>query len=507
MIPTFINDLHVRTKLTLLITMVAAVAITLLCAGVILYDLSTFRQELTSQQRNLLTIVNSNISAAIVFDDKDAIDENLKLYEHQPDVMAVAIFDVEKNAVARYLRTNLSKLPETPETLTQAPSEVSLDGAIYMQEPVIFDGDVIGYSWVLVSLGALEEKVWLYITLGLSAVTVTLVVAFLIARRFARAFSEPIEDLVETAKEVSRSGDYSVRVQPSSNDEVGHLTLYFNDMLEEIERRDKGLLRQKVSLEQLVERKTQEIRAALEKSEAASQAKSEFLANMSHELRTPLNAVLGFSEVMAQELFGPHSSNKYQDYATLIHESGAHLLDIINDLLDLAKVEAGKTELAIAPTDIAHIMNEVIEMMGVWAERKNHDLRLKVHDALPIVHCDRRMIKQVLVNLISNAIKFTPEGGQIVAALELAEPEGIKGHISITITDNGSGMTSEELRVAMQPFGQAQSIFSRSHEGTGLGLPLVEQFLGLHKAKMHISSEPGKGTEVRVLLPVSSNSF
>lgn len=495
----FLADLQIRNKLTILFTGAAAVAVALLCVGVISYDSATFRQDLTTQQRNLLKIMGSNVSAAVVFNDESVIRENLALYEYQPDVIAARALGADRQQLAVYMNTSFSgagwSMPVSGswETLT-------LEDGFVLQEEVRFDGEVIGYVQAIVSLDALNERVWLYIRLGFLTVFATLLVAFVIARRFARQFSEPLEDLVDTAKKVSRSGDYSVRVQPSSNDEIGHMTRYFNDMLEEIERRDKGLLRQKYSLEQLVERKTQEIRAALEKSEAASQAKSEFLANMSHELRTPLNAVLGFSEVMVQEVFGKHSNTKYRDYAGLIHESGAHLLDIINDLLDLAKVEAGKTELVIEATDMVQVMNEVTEMMAVWAQRKHQDLHFELRDELPPVFCDRRMIKQVLVNLLSNAVKFTPDSGRISVALEKPSPE----FVQIIVADNGRGMTAEEIKLAMQPFGQAQSIFSRSHEGTGLGLPLVEQFLSLHKAKMHIQSTPGEGTEIRVMLPVGT---
>ena len=499
-ISAFFDTLHFRTKLTVLITAVSAVAIGMLCIGIILFDISSFRQDLSAQQRSLLKIVNSNIAAAIVFEDSVAIKENLDFYRYQPDIIAVSVTNASKTEVAAFTSSSHSHIPAMPAVLNTVAGDQTFEGGLYLQEPVTFDGEIIGYSRALVSLDALNAKVWFYVRLGLIAVTLTLIVAFAIARRFARVFSAPIEHLVETAKEISKSSDYSMRAQPSSNDEVGDLTRYFNEMLGEIDLRDKGLLEQKHSLEQLVERKTHEIRVALEESEASSQAKSEFLANMSHELRTPLNAVLGFSEVMKMEIFGTHSNAKYKDYAALIHESGTHLLDIINDLLDLAKVEAGKTELMIEASDITRITNEVMEMMGVWAQRKNQDLSFEVHDEIPAVHCDRRMIKQVLVNLISNAIKFTPEGGTVKVTLEKPPTDFVR----IIIADTGIGMTTEEIEVAMQPFGQAQSILSRSHEGTGLGLPLVEQFLDMHKAKMRIQSMPGKGTEISVMLPVQT---
>ena len=502
MIISYLNELHIRTKLTLLITTVSAIAIALLCLGVIFYDLSTLREELSSQQRSLLQIVNRNISAAIVFGDVNAINENLALYQYQPDVMAVSVIDANNGSIASYVRENQPLVDGILPAAIDWDNQTPVNNAFFIQEEIYFDSGLIGYSRVLVSLEVLEDKVWFYVNLGALAMSIILIIAFVIARRFARLFSEPLEELVETAKEVSKSGDYSARALPHSSDEVGLLTRYFNEMLEEIERRDKGHVRQQYSLEQLVESKTHEIRSALEKSEAASQAKSEFLANMSHELRTPLNAILGFSEIMFEELFGAHTSNKYKEYSCLIHESGAHLLDIINDLLDLTKVAAGKTELRIESTNITEIANEVIEMMSVRAQRKHQQLSLSVNDEIPAVNCDRRIIKQILVNLISNAVKFTHENGKIQLVLDAPD----KGFVRIRVCDTGLGMTEEEIRVAMQPFGQAQSILSRSHEGTGLGLPLVQQFLELHKANLHIQSTPGKGTDVGVKLPIGETS-
>jgi signal transduction histidine kinase len=496
MIKALKAPIHFRTKLTILFMVVSAIAIAILCTGVVVYEISTYRGELVERHQNLLRTVNSNVAAALVFDDQRVITENLNIYRYQGDLLAVAVFDNKDNVLGSYSApgpVGVSALSGLVDV-----GGMRLDGAIFLQENIGLQGDVIGYSRAIVSLSGIDEKISLYIRLGMLAVAVTLIASFAAARIFASALSKPVEDLVDTAKLVSHSGDYSQRVQPRTSDEIGELAKYFNEMLGEIERRDKGLHRQKFSLERLVESKTREIQAALDISEAASQAKSEFLANMSHELRTPLNAILGFSEVMILEAFGPHANEKYKDYSQSINESGAHLLDIINDLLDLAKVEAGQTELRLEEIDVTTIATEVIEMMAVWAQRKEQKLSLRISDELPHVECDRRMIKQVLVNLVSNAVKFTPDNGEITVTLE--KPEG--DYVRAVVADTGRGMTSDEIKVAMLPFGQAQSILSRSHEGTGLGLPLVEQFLDLHNAKMQIKSEPGEGTEVSLMLPI-----
>lgn len=476
---------------------ITAVAVTLVCVAIIVYDLSNFKRDLESRQLNLLKIVNSNIAAAVVFEDNDAITENLRIYEYQPEVIAVIVTDPDGRHIADFHSdVNVEGADEIPRQKNN-PDDDETDAILRLQGPIKFEGKIIGFSEAQVSLEALNDRLWLYIRIGLIVMSVTLLAAYIIARKFARLFSGPVENLVNTAQQVSKSGDYSIRAELFSGDEIGDLTSYFNEMLDEIEQRDNSLILQRDSLEKLVTRKTGEIQEALEDVQAASKAKSEFLANMSHELRTPLNAILGFSEVLGMELYGKHTSDKYRDYAGLIHDSGNHLLNIINDLLDLARIEAGKIELTVTSTDVAKVVSEVSDMMMVRAVQRQQSLDVQILGALPLVECDGRIIKQIFLNLVSNSIKFTPNKGVIKIILAHEMPDTLK----ITVSDTGRGMTDEDIKIALQPFGQTQSVFARSHEGTGLGLPLVEQFLKLHHTTMQINSVPQKGTDIVILLP------
>jgi signal transduction histidine kinase len=236
---------------------------------------------------------------------------------------------------------------------------------------------------------------------------------------------------------------------------------------------------------------------ALQQAEVANRAKSEFLSTMSHELRTPLNAIIGFAELMKLEALGPLGSDAYREYARDICLSGNHLLTLINDILDLGRIEAGKVELneeIVRPAELfeaaARILRERAAIAG---------LTLGVSDVsdLPNFRADRRKLLQILVNLLSNAIKFTPEGGKV--ALDAAVMES--GELIITVGDTGIGIAEQDMDKALMPFGQIDSSLSRKHAGTGLGLPLTKNLVELHGGKFALASAVGKGTTVTVRLP------
>jgi signal transduction histidine kinase len=245
-----------------------------------------------------------------------------------------------------------------------------------------------------------------------------------------------------------------------------------------------------------LETKTREVSLALEAAAAASQSKSQFLAAMSHELRTPLNAIIGFSEILARQMFGPIGDSRYRGYAENIVESGSHLLGLINDVLDFSKLEAGRFELQDESVDISTIVSETVKMIGQQAERNGLHLFLELAPGLPLIHADSRRLRQVLLNLMSNAIKFTPENGEIRISAG-TDDEGFL----ITVADTGIGMAAEDIPVALTRFGQIDSRLSRKYDGTGLGLPLSKRLIELHGGTLVLESVAGSGTKVFIRLP------
>jgi two-component system cell cycle sensor histidine kinase PleC len=237
---------------------------------------------------------------------------------------------------------------------------------------------------------------------------------------------------------------------------------------------------------------------ARDASESASRAKTAFLANMSHELRTPLNAILGFSEIIAQECFGPVGSERYRDYAGDIHSSGAHLLSLINDLLDVAKIEAGRMDIAPDTLDAARTFEIALKLVGTKAREKDQRLVIAMDDNAPPLYADERAVKQILINLVSNAVKFTPLGGRI----DVIGGRAANGDFQIMVRDNGPGIPREKLDMIFTPFNQVDNRFDRQAGGTGLGLSLVRGLAELHGGRAWMESEFGRGCSVFVTLPL-----
>jgi PAS domain S-box-containing protein len=261
---------------------------------------------------------------------------------------------------------------------------------------------------------------------------------------------------------------------------------------------EPGLL---VAVRDITERK--EIEAALENAKTAAETsnrtKSEFLANMSHELRTPLNAVIGFSEIFMQQMMGPLGNDKYQDYATDIHNSGKHLLNLINDILDISKIESGEARLFEEDIEIAGIVDSTLRLLETRANTNQVEIVVDIDANLPLLRADQRKLKQILINLISNAVKFSNPGGQVNARIWSAIDSGFV----IQIEDSGIGIALQDIPKALAPFQQVDSDLNRNYDGTGLGLPLTKSLVELHGGSLNLDSQIGVGTTVTVRFPAS----
>jgi cell cycle sensor histidine kinase DivJ len=307
--------------------------------------------------------------------------------------------------------------------------------------------------------------------------------------------------LSHAAQGVSSSVEFRIRREASGDEPAGFIWV---DMrcrpLDRAEGEDVEGEREVVAtIRDVTERKTQEqaVEGAREEAERANAAKSRFLATMSHELRTPLNAIIGFSEMLANEEMMQLDKGRRHEYATLIGDSGHHLLSVVNGILDMSKIESGNFEITSEPFAPAPVIGTCCDLMALRARESGIDIVCSVSDELPDIVADKRAVTQILINLLSNAVKFTRRGGKVTVT---AEHDG--AHLTLTVRDTGVGIAEDDLRHVGDPFFQVRTAYDRAHDGTGLGLSIVKGLVDLHGGEVLIRSRLGMGTSVAVRLPV-----
>jgi len=310
---------------------------------------------------------------------------------------------------------------------------------------------------------------------------------------------EQIKESLAQARQANGSANYTYRVLHRD----GHY-VWLETHLRFVKNPQTGIFDGAISVSRdITDRKRveDELMRARERAEAASQTKSRFLANMSHELRTPLNAIIGFSDILAREMFGPIGGERYQEYARLINESGTMLLDLINDLLDMSKIEAGKFELHYETFHAGDTVTSCVRLIEKRAEEKGIALATSIEPESLCLRADHRAVKQILLNLLSNAVKFTNKGGTIDVQVKQSGR-----FVHIVVRDTGVGIAAHVLPRLAQPFEQASSDASRLHGGSGLGLALVKSLTRLHGGDLRIESEEGRGTQVTATILTDPNS-
>jgi signal transduction histidine kinase len=337
----------------------------------------------------------------------------------------------------------------------------------------------------------LKSAIWRTAFLLVAFLLLAIATSVLLARRLVR----PIESIQAAAAKIG-SGSLNQRIEIPSNDELGALAAEFNRMAARLQASYAGL-------EQKVEERTRELATALEELdeksrelEAASRHKSEFLANMSHELRTPLNAVIGFTQVLSEKLFG-EVNEKQEEYLEDILSSANHLLALINDILDLSKVEAGQVELEVAPFSLREALERGVVMVRERAINGGVQVALGANGGVDVVTGDERRISQVIFNLLSNAVKFTPDGGAVDVRANQED-----GEIRVSVADTGPGIAAEDHERIFEEFQQTEAGVEQ-HEGTGLGLALSKRLVELHGGRIWVDSELGKGSTFVFTLPAS----
>lgn len=494
--------LGIRGKIRLIILGTSAVILALACTALYLLSVDVFRTNKLDQLDSVAKIVAANIAAPLVFDMRDDGLEVLAPVIADDEILGCLVLDAQGEAFA--LVTKKGQAAWNPPMPKSMDAEVEAD-AIVVKKPVVVNGERIGT--VLLrgdrkSETAVRSRlIVISFLLGLSL----LAVAYALATRLSRVISEPVSRLAESMRSIAEEKDFSIRVERCSNDEHGDLVDYFNDMLGRIEERDRDLAAHRDNLEREVARRTRELVEAnrdlveaKERAEAGTRAKSEFLANMSHEIRTPMNSVLGMCEILE----GTSLSREQEHCVKTLKGAGESLLDLINGILDLAKVESGSIDLESIPFSLDRVVKGTADLMRIAADRKGIHLEVDFETAEDsVVTGDPLRLRQVLLNLIGNAIKFTAEGS---VTLSVRRERG--DVYSFRVTDTGIGIAKDDLTKLFRPFSQVDSTTARKYGGTGLGLVLSERLVRLMGGTINVTSQLGRGTamDFALYLPAAS---
>jgi signal transduction histidine kinase/CheY-like chemotaxis protein len=499
----------ISRKLTWMNMLVSGAALLLACAAFIAFDMITFRQAMLRNLSTQAQIIGSNSVSALLFNDPQSAENTLLALKAAPNILSAQVYLPDGRPFASYSRDRGRHNPVPPPIPSgQTQTHWIEDDQIALVRSIVLDGKPIGAVYIRSDLQELHSRFQRYAAIAAIVLSACLLAALLISSIFRRAVADPIVDLSKIANVVSQDKNYSVRATPiRSPAEMAILIDAFNEMLAQIQQSESALRMAHDGLEQRVRERTAELEAAKreveefsrsvllakEEVERGSKFKDQFLSTMSHELRTPLNAVLGFSDLLADERYGP-LNDRQQRYVTHIHTGGKHLLKLISDILDLSKIEAGRMELTREHVTVTSAFAEVISGLHPLAEKKSQALLQKVEPNLH-VYADAMRFKQILMNLVANAIKFTPENGRIELVARRVEDQ-----VRMEVRDNGPGIPPDQQQRIFEAFVRLTQTGSAT-EGTGLGLAITSRLVELHGSKLGIESQPGEGTSFYFSLP------
>ena len=388
-----LKNLSIKRKLTSVIMLTSCAALLAACGAFVGYELLTYRKTMVQELSTLAEITGRNCAAAVDLDRPEDAEKTLESLNAEPQILGACIYKDGKTW-AKYPKERM-EFPERPlgESHLFAGNHLALSRFILDPE-----GKQVGTIYFQSSLEKMHRRLWQYVGIVIVVLIVASIGAFILSARLQGLISEPILELAQVSRAVSEQKDYSVRAVKRTQDEVGFLIDQFNEMLAQIQKREQAL-----------EAANQQLAASEHRSLVATQAKSQFLASMSHELRTPLTAIIGFSEMLISEAKAEKRAEQVEDL-TRINDSANHLLGLINDILDLSKIEAQKMELHLESFDIPAFVREVAQMIGPLVDRKGNQLVVECPNDIGSMRSDLVKVRQCLLNLLSNANKFTEKG-------------------------------------------------------------------------------------------------
>ncbi|WP_353571034.1 ATP-binding protein [Candidatus Albibeggiatoa sp. nov. BB20] len=503
------RDISIKSKLSTIILATSAIVLLLASSAFVTNELFSLRRTIVADLFTVADIIGLNSSGALLFYDASSAEENLTALTAKPHILRAHLFTKDGTLFASYFRKDLSNqeprypsvwgyyAKNSPEAITEdkpiKDSSFFHSRDIEVFKNINFDDEFIGIIYVQSDLDELEESLFLAAAIVFSIMLASMLLAYILASTLQSFISQPIYSLLTTMKKVSKNKNYSIREVKLGNDELGSLVDGFNEMLSQVEQRDLELKQYRVHLEEKVQQRTSELAEARDQALAANKAKSVFLANMSHEIRTPMNAVLGYAQILQRD----SDLTKYQrDALQIVETSGNHLLGLINDILDISKIEAGAMEIRNENFYLDELVDGISAMFKIRCEQKRLGWHVEneVYEKIT-VYGDQGKLRQILINLLGNAVKFTEKGQVVLRVSPGNKPDAYR----FDVLDTGRGIAAEDQGRIFEPFQQETSGYDKG--GTGLGLAITKRQIELMDGKLSLKSDLGDGSVFTAILP------